>query len=82
MSFVQGFGPCCGCGRVFGFNPDTVPSIRLTRGDDGAQVYDPDGEREPICRTCVDRVNPVRVAAGLEAIVVMPDSYEAAEWPV
>lgn len=59
----QGF--CFGCRRLFSFNPNTVPSVRI------------DGSREPICRTCVDAANPKRIANGLAPIVVFPDSYEA-----
>jgi hypothetical protein len=32
--------------------------------------------REPICSDCVERVNPIRIANGLEPIVPLPDAYE------
>jgi hypothetical protein len=32
--------------------------------------------REPICRNCVERVNPQRIKNGLEPIVPLPDAYE------
>jgi len=34
------------------------------------------GVREPICRDCVERVNPTRIAKGLEPIVPLPDAYD------
>ena len=65
--YAIALAPCIGCGRVFGFNPHRVPSVVIN------------GEREPICRDCVQRVNPTRVANGLEPIRIFPDSYEPIE---
>jgi len=67
MGYALCMGPCIGCGAIFSFNPMRVPSIRVR------------GEREPICRACVERVNPVRIANGLEPIVPLPDAYEGCE---
>ncbi len=61
-------GPCVGCGRAFTFNPMKVPSVR---------VGPPPGEREPVCRGCVDKANPEREKRGLAPIVPEPDAYEA-----
>lgn len=61
------FASCFGCKRLFGFNPHSVPSILHN------------GTREPICATCVARVNPMRRANGLPEIVPAPDAYEAIE---
>jgi hypothetical protein len=61
--------PCCGCGRIFSYNPHRVPSCRIN------------GELEPICRSCVERVNPMRVANGLEPIVPLPGAYDVFEEP-
>jgi hypothetical protein len=66
------FGPCYGCGQVFGYNPHRVPSIRI--GPDGD--FSATGDRKPICQQCVDVANPKRIANGLEPIEVYPDSYE------
>jgi hypothetical protein len=55
---------CIGCGRIFSFNPLRVPSLTVN------------GTREPICLGCVARVNPRRIANGLDAIVPLPDAYE------
>jgi hypothetical protein len=60
-------GNCIGCGRRFTFNPVRVPSLTVN------------GQREPICRACVDRVNPIRKANGLEQIVPLPDAYGACD---
>ena len=55
---------CFGCSRVFSYNPVRVPSIMIQ------------GSREPICANCVARVNPTRIANGLDPIVPAPDAYE------
>jgi len=49
------------------FNPLRVPSIRPTENS----------PREPICRACVERANPMRIANGLPPIAILPDAYEA-----
>jgi hypothetical protein len=64
MGYAFCAGPCCGCGQPFVFNPRRVPSIRIN------------GHRQPICRSCIARVNPMRRANGLEEIVPLPDAYE------
>ena len=67
MGWMFVLGECYGCGRMFTFNADHVPSIPI------------DGVREPICRNCVERANPERVKNGLEPIVPHPDAYEPQE---
>jgi hypothetical protein len=64
--YVFVMGPCCGCQQPFTFNPNLVPSVRI------------EGVRQPICQSCVTRVNPQRVANGLEPIKVLPGAYEPA----
>jgi len=59
-------GECFACGRVFGFHALKVPSFRP----------DADGERQPICATCVERINPMRRANGLGPITYEPDAYQ------
>jgi len=61
------YGPCFGCGRIFGFNPLRVPSILIN------------GNREPICEACVNRANPRRLKNGLAPIDPAPDAYEACD---
>jgi len=63
--YVFLMSPCFGCKVPFSYNPNRVPSIRI------------DGERQPVCQNCVDRVNPRREANGLEPIVVEEGAYEA-----
>jgi hypothetical protein len=63
-------GPCIGCGVIFTFNPELVPSSSAVTG-----------KREPICRACVERINPRRIANGLEPIQPLPGAYEPAEVP-
>lgn len=62
--YVFCLGPCFCCARSFTFNPDLVPSFRFN------------GNREPICRSCVERVNPERRKRGLDEIKVLPGAYE------
>jgi hypothetical protein len=64
MGYAYCTSACVGCGRLFSYNPMRVPSIRIN------------GNREPICQSCVDRVNPQRIANGLEPIVPRSDAYE------
>jgi hypothetical protein len=72
MGLMFAFAPCFGCGTVFGFNPDLVPSIPI---DDAGQVA-ADGVRQPVCAACVEAANPLRVANGLPPIVTLPGAYE------
>jgi hypothetical protein len=67
MGYVSAMSPCFGCSRLFSFNPMHVPSIIVN------------GRREPVCRSCVDRVNPMRKANGLPPIVPMHDAYDACD---
>jgi len=64
MGYAFVMSACFGCGRMFSFNPHKVPSIRH------------EGERRPICRSCVELVNPGRIKNGLEPIVIHPEAYE------
>lgn len=65
--YAMGTSHCVGCGRLFSYNPVRVPSITIK------------GSREPICLACVQRVNPKRIANGLEPIVPLPDAYDACD---
>lgn len=67
MGYALATSPCIGCGRLFSYNPVRVPSITIA------------GDRKPICRDCVARANPMRVANGLDPIVPLPDAYEACD---
>jgi hypothetical protein len=62
--FVMCIAGCYSCKQVFEFNPHFVPSIRI------------DGEREPICRSCMNRANMIRVAKGEPAHPIHPEAYE------
>jgi hypothetical protein len=60
-------GECYVCKRTVHFDPERVPSIpaNLTRT----------GQKEPVCRECIEVANPMRVANGLAPIEVLPDAY-------
>jgi hypothetical protein len=60
MGFVTAFSPCFSCGRPFSYNPRKVPSF----------------EGEPICGSCMDRVNEKREEMGLVPHPIQPDAYE------
>jgi hypothetical protein len=66
MGYDLAHSACIGCGRIFSYNPHRVPSCSAVTS-----------KREPICRDCVERVNPLRIANGLEPIVPAPDAYDA-----
>lgn len=70
-------GSCFGCGQRFTFNADHVPSISINH--DTGKVDPVRGVKEPICRSCVERANPIREKNGLPPIVIHPDSYEPQE---
>jgi hypothetical protein len=44
-----------------------VPSININ------------GTRQPLCRSCIEVANPIRVENGLEPIEILPGAYEASE---
>ena len=67
MGYAFATSPCIGCGRIFSYNPMRVPSCRINES------------REPICRWCVERVNPERIKNGLEPIVPHADAYDACD---
>ena len=67
MPFMLVVGTCIGCGKMFTFNGGKVPSVLVG------------GQREPICLACVNRVNPIRIAKGLEPIKPAPGAYEPEE---
>jgi hypothetical protein len=79
MGYMMAHGDCFRCGRFFSFNPHLVPSIPLARNAEGQFVPTPGGERHPICRACVEQVNPIRKASGLFEIQILPGAYEPAE---
>lgn len=63
--YVQAYGECCVCRRLFYFNPHRVPSYRP-----------PSGERMPICEACITIVNARRTEHGLEPWPVLDGAYE------
>jgi hypothetical protein len=67
MGYMSVIGTCYGCGRLFRFHAELVPSIPI------------DGVKQPICADCVERANPKRVANGLPPIEVLPGAYEPQE---
>ena len=64
MGYALMTSRCFGCNQIFSYNPVHVPSVRVN------------GERQPICRHCVEVCNPQRVKNGLEPIVPHAQAYE------
>jgi hypothetical protein len=62
--YVMAHSNCYGCGRLFAYNPNRVPSIFIN------------DQREPICLACVHQCNPARVRNGLQPIIPHRDAYE------
>ncbi|TAL45546.1 MAG: hypothetical protein EPN91_01945 [Salinibacterium sp.] len=73
MGFMTCMGICYTCRVTFFFNPNTVPSLpaNLTTT----------GEKEPVCRSCVERANPERIKNGLPPILIIDGAYEGEEVP-
>lgn len=67
MGYMSLLATCFRCGQPFTCNPFRVPSMRIA------------GVRQPVCLRCVETVNPVRIAAGLDPIVPLAGAYEPAE---
>jgi hypothetical protein len=67
MGWMLIMGCCYTCDQLMTFNPERVPSVVV------------DGQREPLCRNCVERANPTRVANDLPPIVILPGAYDAEE---
>jgi len=68
-------GQCLVCRAVFNFNPHLVPSIPI--GTTGRP--DPDGKRQPLCRTCAEGINEARERMGLELFAITDEAYEPTE---
>jgi len=64
MGYAIIFGECFSCNKFFSFNPNYVPSIRI------------EGDKKPICKNCIEEVNPLRVKNGLSPIIIHPQAYE------
>jgi hypothetical protein len=74
MSYSLVFAPCVNCGAVFGFNPERVPSFRMSV--DGKRE-DPTQPRQPVCRSCWERRQAYRREHGLPVETLLPGAYDA-----
>ena len=63
--YVMAFGRCCGCDLPMTFHPNKVPSLRVN------------GEREPVCRACMDALNADLEQNGLPPHAIDPEAYKA-----
>lgn len=65
MGYCLAFSECVGCRSIFGYNPNYVPSIRTSYGT-----------KEPVCKQCIERANPIRKEKGLPEFTIHPQAYE------
>ena len=65
MGYAMMIGKCWGCGRMFGFNPHKVPSMR-----------DHKGVRQPVCKNCVDAANVEKAKRGLPLFEYPDNAYQ------
>jgi hypothetical protein len=85
-------GRCWACKRPFMFNPTLVPSLQIDPETNLPLDVDEHGHtreidpaaaaravKQPICETCVERVNDVLAAKGREPIRVLAGAYEWTE---
>lgn len=73
MGYMTLIARCFTCKQMFSCNPHLVPSVPA--------VLTGTGQKEPVCRACVDAANPKRVANGLEPITISPGAYDSVEHP-
>lgn len=69
MGYIVATSDCFGCGHVITYNPIKVPSI----------INPKTGQREPICLSCIERCNPLRIQNGLDPITILPGAFEATD---
>ena len=60
-------GFCIACKQLFAFNPERVPSVLI------------DGEREPLCAACMEKINSRRAGLGLPPFLTVPGAYDPEE---
>lgn len=60
-------GACYTCKRTMSFNPNLVPSL--------PRSVTSTGEKEPVCRSCIEKANPKRVERGLAPIEILEGAY-------
>jgi hypothetical protein len=65
MGYVFCMGYCVCCRQQFSFNPVRVPSTRALTG-----------EKEPVCRNCMNIINIKREEQGMEPFAIHDDAYE------
>ena len=64
MGYCFVMGDCYACRKTIIFNPNHVPSVRIN------------GNREPICQSCVKKANVLRGQQNLPQIQILPDAYK------
>lgn len=69
MGFMTAMGNCLRCHCLFSFNPERVPSMRIT----------PESPKEPLCKSCFEILNAKRQQAGLPPWPLDPNAYGAEE---
>ena len=65
MGYAMAFSGCYCCHKPFMYHPHRVPSFR-----------DENGELQPICRGCMDKMNELRRQKGLEPFEILDGAYD------
>ena len=78
MGYMYAIGYCVSCRVLFHFNVDRCPSVRV-HWENGQPILDPNGAREPLCRSCAEEINRNLVREGLVPFPIPADAYEAEE---
>lgn len=72
MGYMLAYGTCFGCKQLFSCNPHRVPSIRVNSSGQSDQ----NGNREPVCRGCIEAENELRMKNSVPQIVIATGAYE------
>jgi hypothetical protein len=65
MGYAMVIGTCLVCDKPFSFNPHKVPSMRYK------------GNREPVCKECMDELIKGEEEAGIVPKRYHPDAYSS-----
>jgi len=76
MGYVFAMGRCVACPAIISFHPNKVPSIRV-RWENGRAIPDPNGQREPLCRSCAEAIYARVRERGETPPEIAPDAYDA-----
>lgn len=71
MGYMALLCTCYSCKKTISCNPHLVPTLPAS--------VTSTGEKEPVCRECIEIANPKRIANGLDPITILDGAYEPEE---